>query len=346
MIEPHCREDKGEASLRWHRIDVDALDCIAVNVAVLLDFAGVRDVRTPFAAEWHFSFDPARNAGRPALMRSPLVESISRYAGCTVESHVLAARNGIMADLARLTRQSPVLTFGDAYHMPWLPYAGRQHMEHSVIIAGADADAIRIVDAYLIRTEWGDAKPLATSVAADALARSLETVASEQRGKAWIIRRTSEPAIDTIAVLRDNAAAIEQTLGDEHALRAFALHYHDRRQRLEALREFTLYCWLTMRSRQLHSRWLLDLARDRPDLVPRDIAESFERDLVNTWQKASEFAYIALRRAKDGRAPTEAAFRLIIDQIESAEIIAARSLSAVLAASALAGEDRLCPLPR
>lgn len=39
-------------------VDSAYLDCLNDNLAVLLLHVGVADVRTPFACQWYFDFDP------------------------------------------------------------------------------------------------------------------------------------------------------------------------------------------------------------------------------------------------------------------------------------------------
>ncbi len=316
--------------LSWSHIDTDALDCVAVNVAVLLDFVGVADVRTPFAAEWHFAFEAAGEPAHPLLMRSSLAQTVHSYSGCIVDSHTVGIGESIIAGLRELASRGPFLVFGDTYHMPWLPYCGHQHMEHSVIVAGWDDDDVRIVDAYRIRTEWGEAQPSATTIPAAALLESMERLISDRRRIAWTIRQVdTAPKIDFAAVLRDNADEIRRSLAERHALRAFAGYYQAHSGELPLLREFTLNCWLVARARLLHARWLQDRAHDCPNVVTAELVEGFQT-LVGSWQKASEFAYISLRRRQDGRLPSQAPFHMIVNQVEPAEIDAARRLSEAL----------------
>jgi hypothetical protein len=203
-------------------------------------------------------------------------------------------------------------------------------MEHSVIVAGWDDGDVHIVDAYRIRTEWGEAQPSATTIPAAALLESMEALISDRRGIAWTIRRVDmAPKIDFAAVLRDNADEIRRSLAERHALRAFASYYQAHSEKLPLLREFTLNCWLVARARLLHARWLQDRAHDCPNVVTPELVEGFQT-LVGSWQKASEFAYISLRRRQDGRQPSEAPFHMIVNQLELAEIDAARRLAEAL----------------
>lgn len=307
--------------LTWDRVDVDALDCIAVNVAVLLEWVGVRDVRTPFAAEWHFSFEPRRTEFQLLLGRSPLQDLVARYTRYTIKENHLSDDGGLSADLARLTDEGPTLLFGNAYHMPWLPYANNQHMEHSVILTAIDDQNADIVDAYSIRTEWGEARPTATSVPTDCLVESINSLKSARHKIAWSIQKGSEKAGQSVdRVLYANVENILQELDAKHAMRTFATYYADHAKNPDVLGQFALDCWLITRARQIHARWLADLARKSSGLISATVAEAFENAVVRPWQTASEFAYIAFRRAKDGRSPPDASFKLIMNQIEPAEI--------------------------
>lgn len=306
--------------LTWDRVDVDALDCVAVNVAVLLEQAGVRDVRTPFAAEWHFSFEPQRTEAQLLLGRSPLQDLVARYTRHTIREDRLSD-DGLSADLARLADEGPSLLFGDAYHMPWLPYANNQHMEHSVILTAIDDRSADIVDAYSIRTEWGEARPTATSVSTDCLVDSINSLKSARHKIAWSVQKGSEMAGQGFdRVLLANVENILQELDARHAMRTFATYYADHAKNPDALAQFALDCWLITRARQIHARWLADLAQKSSGLVSATVVEAFTTAVVRPWQTASEFAYIAFRRAKDGRSAPETSFKLIMNQIEPAEI--------------------------
>jgi len=316
----------GKSSIRgndltWDRVDVDALDCIAVNVAVLLERVGVQDIRTPFAAEWHFSFEPRSHEAQLLLGRSPLQDLVAQHTRCTVREHRLSDDGGLSTDLARLADEGPTLLFGDAYYMPWLPYANKQHMEHSVILAAVDDQNAAIVDAYSIRTEWGDARPTATTVPVDCLVESINSLKSARRKIAWSIQKGSENAGQSIdRVLYANVENILQALDAKHAMRTFATYYADHATDPELLQTFALDCWLITRARQIHARWLADLARKSSGVISATVAEAFENAIVRPWQTASEFSYIAFRRAKGGRSPPDTSFKLIMNQIEPAEI--------------------------
>ncbi|WP_316195232.1 MULTISPECIES: hypothetical protein [unclassified Bradyrhizobium] len=309
-------------------------------MAVLLDFAGVHDLRTPFAAEWHFSFCRSGRHPSPILARSSISQMIARYAGCTIESHSLTRAADLHVGLSGSLPALPFLVFGDAYYMPWLPYCGNQHIDHSAIVTAIDGSSAAIVDAYLVKTEWGDAHPISTSVSLDALSASMNALSSEHRGIAWTIRRTTTPALDINSTLHDNANAILHNVGHHQALHSFADHFGSVGSELDSQRAFALHCWLAMRTRLLHRRWLLDLATTHPDRLPISFVNDFQENVVEPWLKASGFAYIALRRLRDGRSPTDAAFRLIVEQIAPAELAAAERLcDAIVAAPGLTDES-------
>jgi hypothetical protein len=309
------------SDLTWDRVDVDALDCIAVNVAVLLEWMGVRDIRTPFAAEWHFSFVPEGSEAQLLLGRSSLQDLVARYTRYTIKEHRLSDDGGLSTALARLADEGPILLFGDAYHMPWLPYANKQHMEHSVILTSVDGRNASIVDAYSIRTEWGDARPTATSVPAACLVESISSLKSTRHRTAWSIQKGAENAGQSIdRVLYANVESILQELDATHAMRTFATYYADRVKQPDVLQQFALDCWLVTRARQIHARWLADLAQSSSGTISAAVAEAFENTVVRPWKTASEFSYVAFRRAQGGRSTPDTSFKLIMNQIEPAEI--------------------------
>ena len=126
---------------RWQaaieRADTDLLDCLAVNLAVLLAWHGAADVRTPFAARWRFRLrDDAAGDSRLDLPPRDLADDLRELAGWELRWRPAADLAGELAAWASSCDEGqPVLVVADAFDMPWVPYAGHEHMTHATAIA-------------------------------------------------------------------------------------------------------------------------------------------------------------------------------------------------------------------
>jgi hypothetical protein len=297
--------------------DGELLDCIAVNLCVLLRHRGAADWRSPFACQWRFAFADAEG-GLPALEHEPLASVIAEQSGLRLRD--VEVETGALAGLVE--RAGPVLLRGDAFAMRWVPYHGHAHMEHSFIVDGVSPDGgwAEAADGYANRTEWGDAVPCRFRLG---IAELGDLCAPDGVLRAQVFERAGPPrAVDAPAWLRRNAAAMA---GAGAALAAFAdrarLDGGDLPERFE---RFVLACWLVHRARALHARWLGTLERDA---LPPGFAAEFEESVVGAWRRAAEFAYVASRRVRLGRALPPAPFDIVADQAAPAELDLAGSLS-------------------
>lgn len=316
--------------LSYERVDSALLDCIDDNLAVLLGHTGVEDVRTPFACQWHFAFDP--EGARPLrLARTPVEELIARHSGARIVTGTLDARPLAETCAAHAAAGTPLLLFGDAFLMPWLPYFAREHMEHSFIVDGASDDGlfVHVVDAYANRTAWGEAAPVQTELHVLGLERMVRDLESAHAGTWRTVERAEvESPWDVPALLRENAAAILRTVGEERQVERFSRHYAERAGDAEALGPFVLACWLAARARALHGLWLADVARERPHLLSEEIARRYAEEVAAPWQRASEFAYVMLRRVSQGKAAPDVCFRILEQTVAPGEVRCAQALQA------------------
>lgn len=308
--------------------DSDLLDCLDDNVAALLRQHDVKDSRTPFALQWYFDFaagGPGATAGEsrmlplPILRRRPISEVLKETTGyelATPETGDDAVRR--CADL--LAAGSAVIVQGDAYLMPWLPYYGRQHMNHSFIVEGMGDGLLEVADAYYNQTPWGEAVPTRTVLAADALGPLAESARASGEAPFIVLEHRGEPGpIDLPGLLREDAALIRRQLGERHRLAAFGSFYADAIAAPGAAAQFTLACWLITRDRGLHGRWLDGLAGGTGQTVGPAFADAFRERVVQPWQRAMQFSYVLERRVAAGRAAPGAVFDLITQEIEPAE---------------------------
>jgi hypothetical protein len=313
--------------------DSQLLDCIEDNVAVLLRQAGVKEVRTPFACEWHFAFNPER--AMPSLRRSSLAALVERFTAHELRRAALEA--DCVAHCRRLLpKAGALLLFGDAYFMPWLPYFGEDHLEHSFLVDAVSSDGhVRVVDAYYNRTEWGDARPVEVWVPARAMPKIVGALRTDNRGHFVTLERLSNSrSVGGQEVLRDNARHMLNALSSEDALRAFAAHYESRADDVESAKQFVLACWLAVRSRALHGLWLGDLSRAHPELLPPGFAERFALEVLRPWERVNEFAYVLWRRVSQGKRAVRSCFELLANGVHPGESNLAHELSAHLERSA------------
>lgn len=293
------------AAGRWHaaieRADTDLLDCLAVNLAVLLAWHGTADVRTPFAARWRFRLRRDGTAdGRPDLPARDLADDLRQLAGwelCWQPAASLASE--VPAWAAACDAGWPVLVVADSLDMPWIPYAGHEHMEHSFIVAGVDGSRLTITDGYTNATEWGAAEPVTATVGRAEIAGLLAGTGR------WSVPRPAgrrvaapTPTATTVArFLRDNADEIRA---------AYAARRYDTFLRWAAaqahagdLAPVALDSWLLARSRRLHARWLDSSAAA---WVPAEVRLDFAASVAEAWTRAAQMCYIGLRRTRSGRA--------------------------------------------
>jgi hypothetical protein len=139
---------------------------------------------------------------------------------------------------------------GDAYSMPWVPYAGQQHMEHSFLLVATRQDTM-VIDAYHNNTEWGDCRPgvwRVPSAALDGTARAGAVVV--------IFTADPLPRPDPAAVLAANAAALDAARPEMERYLAALRACQDGAL---ALNQLVLDVWLLGRARALHAAWLASL---------------------------------------------------------------------------------------
>jgi hypothetical protein len=297
---PDMREDS-----RWHaamaRADTDLLDCLAVNLAVLLGWHGHADIRTPFAARWRFRLR-ATAAGdcAPDLPAFDLAEDLRELAGWELRWQRAGYLGSQLPAWAASTDEGqPVLVVADAFDMPWVPYAGHEHMEHSFIVTRADGASLTVADGYANTTEWGAARPVLATLGPDETRRLLACP-----GRWSVPRPAGRPAVrrplaatDVARLIRDNA--------DEIGAASRAGRYQVFLRRAAALAHgkdlspLALDSWLLARSRRLHARWL---DSDAAAWVPASVRQDFSALVAAAWARAAEMAYIGLRRARAGRA--------------------------------------------
>jgi hypothetical protein len=275
------------------------LDCVSDNLALLLAHAGFGDANAPFARYWRFAIVESASAEEPPQLDLPPADfdaTLPRDTGFAVQWHqstsVPAALPGW---IAQLFAGRPVIVLADAYHLPWLPYAGHEHMTHSFVVEGVTDDSVAVVDAYFNATQWGTAEPGAWTVPIDVVA----TATSGGVRWGWLDRVGQPAPMEPLEQIRTNADGILAAARDG-CYRRFISAYRDC-----TANEFAVLAnqtWLLARSRALHHRWLTGVAASLGAVWLADVADEFHRRVVTGWQRAATSVYVGLRRARAGRA--------------------------------------------
>ncbi|MFC5744454.1 hypothetical protein [Actinomadura rugatobispora] len=288
-------------------LDSRLLDCWEVTLAMSLLARGRRDVRSVLGSQWWFAFDPG-GEGAPRLDFEPVDDRCAALAG--LRPHTGRPGPGRLAETCRtaLDRGESPMVVTDAYLLPWCPYAGRKHVEHSFAVTAA-GEELRVVDGYDNRTEWGDARPLEAVVDRDLLA-----VLEGDPATRVVTLRPVPPtaAIDRTALFQANIAALADGNGFA-SYRPFAEHYCHAGVEVGDFEAFCEACWTIERRRGLYATWLDDLAAEPGGGAAEaaEVAARFRAEIVPRWAEVNRFAYLALRRMRAGRRPNDSLAGLV-----------------------------------
>lgn len=278
-------------------IHADALDCLQANLAVLAD--AHHGPGTHLRLGERLGFDPVFGTGLPhvaATVDDRFAEVRQRLGLVLVERHDDVAS----ADLIGLLADGrPRYIVADAFLMPWLPYCGQEHMEHS-LLAVAAPDGVQVTDAYRNTTRWGEARPctrrLTESEFVAALATGAATVARWRAG--------------SLHAARDEAAPVDPAVVDR-----YVAAYRDHEDRHAAFTALTLETWLLARQRRLHVARTSD-----PAAASR----------LPAWQRLTEQVYLALRRVEFGRAEPTHVFAMLTDLLGAEAGLSTRDVQAAV----------------
>jgi acyl carrier protein len=244
------------------------MDCIQVNLGVLADHHHGAGTSLRLGATLRLRWWTAQ-AGELPTVDPPLAEQLAEA------EHLLGLR---VRDRSRMTRDAMLRALrehggtryvvADSYAMPWLPYRGRRHMEHSFLLTAAD-DHWQITDAYRNETQWGAATPGHWALSDDQLA-----------------------GIDLAEVidLEPVAAPKPAASFDGGAPDAFLAAYDAFPDRARALEQLTVETWLLARSRRLHAMFRAHAGRP------------VDEEHLRRWDHVVEQTYLAHRRVARGRA--------------------------------------------
>ncbi|MCM0640401.1 acyl carrier protein [Cellulomonas wangsupingiae] len=275
----------------WSRVltgvHADALDCLQATFAVLADHAHGRGGHLALGAHWRFaprvlddgtatvavSLDERAHEARDDLGLR-VDASWSRLAGSQVRR---LAHDG-----------QPLYVSADAFDLPWCPYAGRAHLEHSFLVVPVDGhdEQVDVVDAYHNDTPWGAARPGVWRPAPadfDSALTSGARVLAVEPGP----RRCVDPA----DVMTENARHLVDALP---RMERYVARVRAALGTVVGVERLVLDVWLLSRQRMLHASWVDSLGRAVTGA--RGLREHVDR-----WRDLAALTYVALRRAERGR---------------------------------------------
>ncbi|MGV9380425.1 hypothetical protein ACWDRB_31720 [Nonomuraea sp. NPDC003707] len=280
----------------WQRllahVRADALDCLQSNLAVVADRGHGPGTHLALGASW--GFRPGADGGFARSPAERLAEAETAL-GLRV-AEIWRASDGTFP--RRTAREhAPLFVVGDAHRMPWLPYAGREHMTHSFLLcAGPDDERVTVVDAYHNDTRWGPARPGTWTLSADeagALLGDRATDGATDGATAYLLEPAHVTDVPPGRVLAENAARLSAAEADRE-------RYLERaRQCVKdpgTLDRLVLDIWMLLRERMLHEAWLRHAGLPAEAVGPMG-------DLVDRWRALATQSYVAQRRRQRSGVP-------------------------------------------
>lgn len=261
----------------------DALDCLQTTISLIADRCHGPGTHLALGARDGLAVFP--RAGFTSLQ--PSVEDRLAEASELLDLRVAGRWPGVDASsLSQLMAEHPfLLVIADAYYLPWVPYAGHEHMWHSFLLAAAGKSRMLVVDAYHNDTAWGAARPGQWEVPASQLASMLTGGA-----EALAVTPGSPPELDAGAVLAGNAARLAAAVP---LVRDYLAAATDRLVTMTDVQQLVLDIWLVQRTRKLHAAWLSAVGHDKAAAEVGARAED--------WHDLATQSYVTLRRVQQGR---------------------------------------------
>ncbi|MGW2640674.1 acyl carrier protein [Streptomyces sp. NPDC001348] len=315
----------GPRPLPAPQVRAPLLDCLQANLAVLADRHHGPDTHLRLGAVLRFAPAPHGPGGLPTV--EPTVAgqlaAAEELLGLTVDEQGTRPP-GTAPDGAA----DPAYVVADAFHLPWVPYHGHKHVEHSFLVEPG-ADGVTVTDAYHNDTEWGPARPLRQVYAPG----RLDALLAELPADTVTVRLSARPPGPAPTPVHEPA--------DDTAVDAYLRAYAGHEDRVLALERFTLETWLLARARHLHAAYAAHLADGAQD-------EAVRAHLAQ-WDGVVEHTYLAYRRVARGRAEPAGLFERAGEALRAdAEVFGGRrpkdledEVRAVVAAVLHVSEDAL-----
>lgn len=301
-------------------VRADAMDCLQVNLAALADGAHGPGTHlrlgAPLRLRWH------QGAGGLPSVEASLDDHLDD-AGQLLGLRVSRRWDGVPAAQAPAVVRPDGYTYvvADAFALPWTPYHAQRHMAHSFLVAPAGARRERerggyqVIDAYHNDTQWGQARPGSHHLTVAELVAALHPAAQQIL---WIDPAPLPPPAPPAPARLDHAA-----------IEAYLRPCREAADQLAVLDHLALQSWLLLRSRRLHSAYLVSAGGCAQEALAEHLAG---------WAGVAEQVYIALRRVQRGReAPAGVLGRLARQLHADLEVFAAPAAAIALAARQAAG---------
>lgn len=240
-------------------VHADALDCVQANLAVLADRHGGAGAHLELGALLRFDTEPGPG-GLPVVASSVpyRLEQARDRLGLRVAERWDDVHPGSV--------DGTKYVIADAFDLPWTPYFGRQHNEHTFLMSTEDT----VVDAYHDETPWGPQRP------------GVWRVSPADLPQATVLLLEAGPAAPQTDVLVANARAMARAPIDSY----LAAH--------TGSDQLVLDVWLLGRSRLLHALWLERHGHNAAEM----------RTHAKDWLAFASHCFVAWRRARDGVLPT------------------------------------------
>ncbi|MFF0152666.1 acyl carrier protein [Micromonospora sp. NPDC005203] len=264
-------------------LPADLFDCVQVNLALLADVR--HGLGTHLRLGARLAFRPRLDDGwwtvEPVV--ADQVEHSAGLLGLGLDERWDACPAGRVPGL--IARREPLYVVADAYHLPWLPYAGQEHLRHSFLVHSHD-DGVRVWDAYRNDTRWGPAVPGHWDLSEKDLIAALGD--------------TADVISFGTAALPEPRPAVEFDDPTEY-LAAYA----DAPDPAAAFARLPLQTWLLARSRLLHAAY-------------RDLEL---QEHLGAWQGLVQQTYVAWRMVQRGRPAPEAPLRRLGDLLHRDQVL-------------------------
>ncbi|MBK3569777.1 BtrH N-terminal domain-containing protein [Streptomyces sp. MBT62] len=310
--------------------DAPWLNCDNAHLAALQQFYGVPTPSAAVGMQWSFAL-PSTDAV-PVTLRVPVLEAVALETGLVLERQRLDDGPGYYdAVRALLAEGTPLIIYGDAFHMPWLPYFGHDSSAHPTVLVGATDEEFHLVEAYTNSTPWGKVVPGPARVSRAEFEKLVEALPPGQRGEIIALtgRCTARPA-NPAGTLRANARSILDRVGEHGDLTAYAEWAREHAADARAMALYDLGCWEVTRARSCHAVWLGRLSDTCPELLPPGLVRRFHEEIDLVWRRASQFAFVNAQRVAKGAKPSFVSPDLLSGRLAEAELSFARDLLARL----------------
>ncbi|MEV5597966.1 hypothetical protein [Streptomyces sp. NPDC052496] len=297
-------------------VDTTALDCVQANIAVLADRVHGGGTHLRLGAPLRFRPNTSTATSLPTVEPS-LDHHVSDAEILTgirlrgMNEPISVDRACRLLDSVNSSLPHVLYVVADAYTLPWCPYVGHVHMDHSFLLLRRDEAHVDVLDAYHNDTPYGPARPDIRAIGREELQERL----AEQPLRVAEVG-TATPQRHSLAhTLQRNASALSTA---EHDIRAYAQAYRDHADPATAAEALLLESWLLARSRRMHARWL-------SHSLPAEVCAPFSRH-ADAWSAFAGHCYMAARRLRRGSTPPDGVHEqlsaLLHEDIRQAERLA------------------------